>query len=91
MDVDALVALKPYQPGAGRGGERLADLRLADTRLALEQQRLLERHRQEDGDREAPVGEVGLARQGLLDGCGAVEAQSPAPPAPVATRTRASL
>ena len=34
--------------------------------------------REEDGDGEAPVGEVALARQGLLDGCGAVEAQSPA-------------
>ena len=31
---------------------------------------------EEDGDREALVGEVALAGQGLLDGCGAVEAQT---------------
>ena len=78
MDVDALVALKPDESRAGRSRERLADLRLADARLALEQQRLLERDREEHGDGEAPVGEVALARQGLLDGCGAVETQSPA-------------
>ena len=78
MEVDALVALKPDQARSGGRRERLSDLRLADARLALEQQRLLERNREEHGDGEAPVSEVALARQGLLDGYGAVEAQSPA-------------
>ena len=57
-DVEALVALQPDQPGAGRDGERLGGLRLADARLALEQQRLLEREREEERRREAPVGQV---------------------------------
>ena len=57
-------------------GERLRHLGLAHAGLALEQQRLLERGREEDGGGEAPVGEVALAGQGLLDGCGAVEAQT---------------
>jgi hypothetical protein len=42
VEVDALVALKPDQAGAGRAGERLRDLGLADPGLALEQQRLLQ-------------------------------------------------
>ena len=67
MEVDPLVALQPDQPRAGGGRERPRDLRLADARLALEQQRLLERDRQVDRGGEAPVGEVALPDQRLLD------------------------
>ena len=94
VEVDALVALEPDQARAGGGGERLADLGLAHSRLTLEQQRLLERDREEDGDGEAPVGEVALARQGLLDGCWTLEAQCPAASSSarrVSTRARCRL
>ena len=57
-DVEPLVALQPDQPRAGRGRERLRGLGLADARLALEQQRLLEREREEERGREAAVGQV---------------------------------
>ena len=40
------------------------------------QQRLLERGGQIDGDREAPVGEIALARQSLPDSFGVVEAHA---------------
>ena len=76
MQVDALVALEPDQARAHHPGERLGHLGLAHARLALEQQRLLQRGREVDGSGEAPVGEVALAGQSLLDGCGAVEAQT---------------
>jgi hypothetical protein len=76
VEVDALVALQPDQLGAGGGRERPCDLGLADPRLALEQQRLLERRGEEDGGGEAPVREIALPRQGLRDGCCAVQAQT---------------
>ena len=76
MQVDALVALEPDQPRARHSGQRLRHLGLAHPGLALQQQRLLERGREVDGSGEAPVGEIALARQSLLDGCGAVEAQT---------------
>ena len=78
MEIDPLVALQPNQPRARGGGERAGHLGLAHARLALHEQRLLERGRQVDGSREAPVGEIALARQGLLYGCGGVEAHDPA-------------
>jgi hypothetical protein len=78
VKVDALVALQPDQPGAGRPGERLGHLSLAHAGLALEQQRLLEVGRQGDGNREAPVSEVPLARQGLPYGWRSVESHAAA-------------
>ena len=76
MQVDALVALEPDQTRAHDPGQRLRHLGLAHARLALEQQRLLQRGREVHGSGEAPVSEIALARQSLLDGCGAVEAQT---------------
>jgi hypothetical protein len=67
VEVDPLMALEPDQARAGRRGERPRDLRLADARLPLQQQRLLEGDRQVDGGREAPVGEVALPDQRPLD------------------------
>jgi hypothetical protein len=49
MEVDALVALESDQVGARGSRQRLSDLGLADARLALEQERLLEGRRQVDG------------------------------------------
>jgi hypothetical protein len=66
-DVDALVALQPDQARAGRLGERLGGLGLADPGLALQQQRLLEVDREEDRDRERLVGEVPLRGERLAD------------------------
>ena len=63
VEVDALVALQPDQRGAGRGGQRARHLGLAHARLALEQQRLLERDGEVGGRRQALVGEVALAGQ----------------------------
>jgi hypothetical protein len=60
VDVDPLVALEPDQPGARRRGQGLRRLGLADSGLALEQQRLAQVEREEDGDREPLVGEVCL-------------------------------
>jgi hypothetical protein len=65
-DVEALVALKADQPGAAGARQRLGQLGLADAGLALQEQRLLDRQRQEDGRREAPLGQVGLAQERVL-------------------------
>ncbi len=56
--VDALVALQPDQPWAQQRRENLCDLGLADARLALQQERLVQRERQVDRRREAAVGQV---------------------------------
>ena len=53
VDVQALVALEPDQPGAERRGEDLGELGLADAGLAFEEQRATELERQEDGRRRA--------------------------------------
>ena len=74
VGVDALVALEAHELGAERGCQCLGDLGLADAGLALEEERLTERERQEDGGSEAAVGEIRLlaeARRQLLDGVGA--------------------
>ena len=63
VDVDPLVALQADQARAGGRRERLRDLGLADARLALEQQRLAERERDEERRAERVVGEVALARE----------------------------
>src|SRR5262245_53095838 len=57
-DVEALVALQADEPRAEDLGERLRGLGLADSRLALEQERLLEPEREEEGGREAAVRQV---------------------------------
>jgi hypothetical protein len=57
-DVEALVALEPDQARLESGGERLGRLRLADPGLPLEQERLLERERQEQRRREPAIREV---------------------------------
>ena len=64
--VDALVALQADQPGLQDPRQRARDLGLADPRLALEQQRPAQPEGEEDGHREAAVGDVALAREGLL-------------------------
>ena len=65
-DVQPLVALKADQPGPAGAGQRLGQLGLADARLALQEQGLLDRQRQEDGRREAPLGQIGLAQERVL-------------------------
>ena len=94
MEVDALVALEPDQARAGGARQRAGHLGLAHPGLALEQQRLLEARGQEHGRREAPVGEIALARQGLAYGFGAVERHDPAAASSarlVSTRARCRL
>ena len=65
MQVDPLVALEADQARAGGGRQRPRDLRLAHAGLALEQQRLLERHREMDGQRERTTGEIALGGERL--------------------------
>ena len=61
VEVDPLVALQADQARARGRGERLGHLRLPDARLALEQQRLLERRRRGTPSvASAAVGEVVL-------------------------------
>ena len=55
------MALQPDQPRAAGVRERARHLGLADARLALQQQRLLERGRQVHARGERPVGQVALA------------------------------
>src|SRR6185437_11150721 len=64
VQVDALVTLQADQTRAGRRGKRARDLGLAHARLALEQQRLLERYSKVDAQRQRPVGEVALGGEG---------------------------
>src|ERR1700737_4817113 len=57
----ALVALQPQQPPPGRRRQCLGQLRLADTRRPLNEQRLVEPRQQENRSGEALVGDVALA------------------------------
>ena len=66
-DVEALVALQADQPRVGRARERLRGLGLAHSRLALEQEGLLERQRQEERGREAAIGQIVGRTEGLLE------------------------
>ena len=68
VQVDPLVALQPDQPRAGRRRQRPRDLGLADAGLALQQQRLLERRGQVDRQRQRPVGQISLRREGIARG-----------------------
>ena len=63
--VDPLVALEADQLAAEQGRQHLGDLGLADPGLALQQQRLVQVQGQVDGGGQAPVGQVGVAGQGL--------------------------
>ena len=56
--VDALVALEADELASGPAGEDLGDLGLADAGFTLEQQRPLQRERQEDRGGQSLVGEV---------------------------------
>ena len=57
----ALIALQPQQPPPGRRRQHLGQLRLADARRPLDEQRLLEPRQQEDRRREALVNDIALA------------------------------
>ena len=61
--VDALVALQADQLATGPRRQHLGDLGLADAGLALEEQRPLQCHRQEDRRRQTLVGQVAVGRQ----------------------------
>ena len=71
VDVQALVALEPDEPGAEAGREDLRELGLADAGLALEQQRAPELQREEHGRGQRAVRDVVAAAEVLgqrLDG-----------------------
>ena len=57
-DVEALVTLQAQQAAPQGGGQHLADLRLADPRLAFQEQRAVQAERQVKGGRQAAVGEI---------------------------------
>ena len=58
VDVEALVALEPDEPGAERRREHLGELGLADAGLAFEQQRAPQLQGEEDRGRERAIGDV---------------------------------
>ena len=64
--VQPLVALQPDEARAQRRRQHLGDLRLADARLAFEEERPLQRQREVDRHRQRAVGDVQLAAQRLL-------------------------
>jgi hypothetical protein len=66
-DVQALVALQADQARAHRAGQGLGRLGLADARLALQQQGLLDGQREEQRGRQAALREVPLTAQRVLD------------------------
>ena len=63
-DVDALVALQAQQLPAGPGRQHLGHLGLAHAGLALEQQRAVQGHGQEDRRRQPLVGQVAMGGEG---------------------------
>src|SRR5690606_11004684 len=92
-EVDPLVALEADQLAAGPPGQRLGDLGLAHTGLALEEERPVEAHRQEDRRGEALVGQVvvvGERGADVVDGVGGggVGAHTRVPASSSARRTR---
>jgi hypothetical protein len=70
VEVDPLVTLQADEPRADGASQRLGDLRLADARLALDEQRLAELGSEEDRRGERPVGEVALPGERLADRVG---------------------
>ncbi len=74
-DVEALIALESHELAAGPASKHLRDLGLAYARLTLEQQRPVQRLGEEDGGREAFVGQVLVRREriaNIVDGLGHV-------------------
>ena len=67
-DVEAFVALHAQQHRLQRPRQRLGELGLADAGLAFDEERALEREREEDRRREAPVGDVALGGERGDDG-----------------------
>ena len=66
-EVDALVALEADQPRAQHLGHDLGRLSLADARLTLDEERLLQLESQKDGRRQGTVADVAALAQTLLD------------------------
>ena len=57
-DVDSLITLQPYERGLQRGGKRLGGLGLADSWLALDENRLAQPRRTKQRHDRAIVSEV---------------------------------
>ncbi len=66
-EVDALVALQADEARVEHLGHDLGGLRLADAGLALDEERLFELQRQEDGRGETAVADVAALAQAPLD------------------------
>ena len=69
-DIEAFVALQTDELTAERRGQHFGDLRLADARLAFEQQGPTELQGKEDDRRQRAVGDISRAaeqRQSLVD------------------------
>ena len=67
VDVEALIALQPDQPRAQARREDLRELRLADARLALEEERPGELEGEERRRRERAVADVVAGEERVLD------------------------
>ena len=61
--IDALVALEPNELAARPARQHLGHFGLADARLAFEEQRAVQAHRQEDRGRQAVIGEIVVLRE----------------------------
>src|SRR5437899_2450320 len=66
-EVDALIALEADQPRAQHLGHDLGRLGLANARLALDEERLLQLEREKDGRRQGAVADVAALAQTALD------------------------
>src|SRR2546425_5620008 len=66
-EVDALVALEADQARAQHLGHDFGRLGLADARLTLDEERLLQLEREKDGRRQGAVADVAALAQTLLD------------------------
>ena len=62
-DIEAFIALQSNQLSAERGSEHFRDFRLADARLALEQEGPTEAQAQEDDGRQRALRDIGGAAQ----------------------------
>ena len=72
--VKAFVALQAHELTPGDARQRLCYRRLADARLSLQQERLAEFTRQEDGGGQPVIREIGHRLQRLLHVFGVLEA-----------------
>src|SRR5205814_280622 len=66
-EVDPLIALEPDQPGPQHLGHHLGRLGLADARLTLDEQRLLELEGEKDRCRQRTVADVAAIAKAALD------------------------